>query len=267
MKKGIMSGAALLMLLVGFACSHQNTESLSLKQPSKVAPKITVTEKRVSDNADDAESDLENTELKMRSGSCATDEDCAAIPAPPEACIPCGSKAKATTREMARSIMASAKDKCIEKFKNKQVPECKELKASACQEGTCVLVDITLEELQERAKKYAPKDAQGQEGQEEQGGRPQMPNAQPGRGQGFGTGSGARSPFGNSDASWGNQGGFHGSNPGSDQGFSRGGFGDSSRFNFGGQQGRGGFQSGQPWGNQGFSGQPGFDGGRGSRWQ
>lgn len=259
MKKGIIAGAALLMLLMGFACSHQQTESLSLKKPSKVAPKITVTEKRVSDNADEAESDLENTEAKMRSGMCSTDEDCAAIPAPPEACIPCGSKAKAVTRETARNIMASAKETCMEKFKNKQVPECKELKASACQQGTCVLVDITLEELQERAKKYAPKGGQGQEGQDEQGSGPQMPSSQPGRG--------GRSPFGNSDASWGHQGGFQGSHPGRDQGFSRVGSGDSSRFNFGGGQGRGGFQAGQPWGNHGFSGQPGFDGARGSRWQ
>lgn len=276
MKKGLYAGAVALLLLVNFNCSAPvRTDSTSLRPQAKVAPKITIVDERdIRDNTSDTSSDLDAAHRAPKKELyCEKDDDCAAIPVPADACIPCGDNARAVRRDVAKSIMQGLKDTCIAKFKDKE-PECAEFKAADCDEAsnTCVLIDISKEELKKRAEQMRAKQGQGQ-GQGGQGPSERSPRYdQEGSAQGYGQqgsfpGQGYGGPQGNFDGrGYGahNKAGFANRQPGFDRGYENGswnapqdpragnGYGglpqNPGHFNF--DQGRGFPGGNSPWGGQ-----------------
>jgi hypothetical protein len=177
--------AVLVLVSMFFGCYDGSSVSEeSGKGPSKAAPKITVIDEREKSSAEDLVNDLDALDRKPRkaTGTCSTDDDCAAIPYPKrEECVPCEGNAQAVTRGEARKEMEGLKDTCMNKFKDKE-PFCEQYKSAVCQEGACVLVDISKEELQKRGEAMKKK----WEGQQGASGHPkhgQGMSGQPMRGQ------------------------------------------------------------------------------------
>ncbi len=288
MKKIYGSGfAALLCISVlaqGGCSAPTSSESELVAAPSKVTPKITITTETTNDSVAKPATEFSRTEQAPQELQCQTNEDCMAIPDPPESCNPCEGNAgqKAVNAQTAVQTMAAHRESCQNRQRgerNSQHQTCKLGNWANCVDGTCQLANVSDAEMQKRHQAHMAKRGRGGQPGGQQGG-PQggnfgggdQGNTAPGSAwpQGYDRSGGvfpsANGNFGG-NSPWANQGqgwpqnyvrqnGYPGMNPGfgssasqpwgNRQGFGRGGAGAPG-------YGAGLEASGQPsWGDPGY---------------